>query len=324
MKEMKRIFVTGANGLLGTNLISKLISEGYIVTGLVRKKSAYKGDLHSNLTLKQGTLFEDLTPYLEGQDCIVHAAAETSQSILSYSEYWKINYNATVQLYNSAVQSGVSKFIFVSTANTRGYGSKENPGNENIPVRFPFSDSLYAKSKIQAEKYLISDKEKLDVVILNPTFMIGAYDTKPSSGRIILMAINKKVIFYPPGGKNFVDVDDVVQGVITAMNKGKSGESYVLSGQNLSYLEFFRKVNKELDQQPTMIAVPRSLLITLGYFGDLLRFIGIKTSVSSTNMRILSLGNYYSNNKSVCDLGLEYRSIEPAIRKAVLYFRKML
>lgn len=320
---MKKVFVTGINGLLGTNLVHRLLNKDYLIKGLIRDKSSFKGMVSPNLQLIVGDLFNDFTKELEDVDYIVHVAAITSQNMLHYSDYQKVNVNATVQLFHTAVRCNVKKFVFVSTANTVGYGTFDVPGNENIPIREPFKHSLYAQSKREAEEYLLSNKHKMETIIVNPTFMLGSYDTKPSSGRIIMLGWRRKIIFYPPGGKNFVHVEDVAEGIIKCLNNDCNGGQYILAGENLSYQDFFRKLNAIANQNPIMIKIPRYMLLGMGILGELLRSIGIKTNLSLVNMNILCINNYYSNQKSVRELGMRYRSIDLAITDALSYFSKV-
>ena len=317
---MKRAFVTGISGLLGANLALDLLSEGYLVKGLVRDRSKVSGIHHENLEVIQGGLDADLTEALGGVDVLIHVAAETRQNLFRYSEYLKVNYEATVSLFNTAVDSGVKKFVFVSTANTMGFGSMEDPGNESREARHPFTSSFYGRSKSEAERYLLDNMDKMDTLIVNPTFMLGPHDNKPSSGRIILMGWKKKLILCPPGGKNFVHVKDVSQGIIRSIDKGRSGEKYLLANENLTYVDFFRKLNSVANQDATLIRIPRPVLLLGGYFGDLLRSLRIRTSLSSTNMRILCVNNFYSNDKSKRELEIDYKPVEVSIKDALDYF----
>jgi nucleoside-diphosphate-sugar epimerase len=320
---MKRVFVTGANSLLGTNLIHHLLDRGYLVKGLIRDKSRYKGKVSTNLQWIVGDLFNDFTRELEDVDYVVHIAAITCQNMLYYTDYLKVNVHATAQLYHAAARCHVKKFVFVSTANTVGYGTLDHPGSEIIPIRAPFNHSLYAKSKKEAEEYLLSQKTRMETVIVNPTFMLGAYDTKPSSGKIILLGWRRKVIFYPPGGKNFVHVEDVAEGIIKCLEKGQNGEKYILAGDNLSYQDFFRKLNVAANQNPVMIKIPPFILRGTGRMGELLRRIGIQSNLSLANMRILCISNFYTSQKSVTELGMHYRPIDLAITDALIYFSKV-
>jgi nucleoside-diphosphate-sugar epimerase len=317
---MKKVCVTGATGLLGTNVIIKLLQNGYSVIALVRKKSSWLGEENENLKLMEIDLSSDLSLLLKEIDLVIHIAAETRQNLISYDEYRKVNYEATVNLFTHAELMNVKKFLFVSTANTLGYGNTTFRGNEQAPQLYPFTHSMYAQSKLEAEEYLLKSRKNTEVVIVNPTFMIGAYDSKPSSGKIIFWAWKKNLVFYPKGGKNFVHAEDAANGVLNAIEKGRNGEKYLLANENLSYKEFFKKINRITHQNPVMIAFPNGLLSFLGLIGEGLRKLKIKTNLSTSNMKALQIYNYYSNQKSVNELGLHYQSVDKAIEDAIQYF----
>ncbi|MEY8760695.1 NAD-dependent epimerase/dehydratase family protein [Chryseobacterium tongliaoense] len=317
---MKKVFVTGITGLLGANVVIKLLKDDYFVIALVRKKSGYLGEESENLRLIEGDLFSDISSYLKEVDCFIHIAAETRQDLLFYDDYKKINYEASLHLFSQAVSSGVRKFLFVSTANTLGFGSMKEPGNESMPQKYPFTKSFYARTKLETENYLLQNNKTTEVIILNPTFMIGPLDYKPSSGKIIFWAWKKKVVFYPEGGKNFVHVEDAANGIVNAIEKGKDGEKYLLANENLTYKQFFRKINEITGQNPVLIPIPGFGLAFLGWIGDFLRLLKIKTGMSSVNMKALKIENFYSNRKSMNELDIRYQPIEKAIRDAVDFF----
>ncbi|REC79864.1 dihydroflavonol 4-reductase [Chryseobacterium elymi] len=319
---MKKVFVTGATGLLGTNTIIKLLQYDYYVTALVRKKSSWMGEENENLRLIEGDLFSDISEHLHGVDAVIHIAAETSQALLHYKDYKKTNYDAVVHLFAQTVSARAGKFLFVSTANTLGYGNPVALGNEKAPQLYPFTCSYYAQSKLETENYLLRQNRETKVMIVNPTFMIGAYDHKPSSGKIIFWAWKKKFVFYPKGGKNFVHAEDVAEGIIKAIENGKNGEKYLLANENLTYKEFFRKVNTITKQAPVMIPIPNSGLVVLGIIGDVLRKLKIKTSLSSPNMKALRINNYYSNRKSSEDLEVRYQTVDKAVKDAIHFFER--
>lgn len=318
---MRNIFITGITGLLGTNLANELLDLGYPITAIVRDPEKYYGKRTENLQLVQMGLFDAYDAYLEGIDLVIHIAAETATNKIDYSAYEKVNYLATTRLFEKALAHKVTAFIFISTANTIGFGSLEKPGREECKMKKPFSKHFYAQSKLSAEQYLLKHSEKIDVKILNPTFMIGANDSKPSSGKLLLMGLAKRVVFYPPGGKSFVPVKDVVQAIIHSFDKGKSGEKYLISGENLSYKEFFQKLNHINKQSSILIPVPKFLLLLVGLIGNLMRFFHIKTSLSLDNLKALCINNYYSNQKSMDDLQVSYTSLDEAIKESVIYFK---
>lgn len=319
---MKKVLVTGSNSLLGSNLIRELLYLNYSVKGLVRNPSSFLLPGHPNLELVQGSLSDDLRGHMDGCFSVIHVAGETSQNLLTYSEYQKTNVEGTLNLLHAAVDKKLERFIFVSTANTIGYKDDFNAGEELQPMKPPYDQSFYSLSKLEAEKRILDYSDRIDIIITNPTFMLGPYDTKPSSGKIILMGLNNRIIFHPPGGKNFVNARDVAKGLIQCLEKGKNGEKYLLSGENMSYREFFIKLNTLQNRNPILINLPKWSLMLLGYAGELLRSLKIKTSLSLVTMRILCVDNFYSNKKSKTELKLSYQSIEQGILEAVAYFKE--
>ncbi|MDE5432175.1 NAD-dependent epimerase/dehydratase family protein [Elizabethkingia meningoseptica] len=317
---MKNVFVTGISGLLGTNLVNLLTAQNYQVTGLIRNPESFTSTKNNQFNLLKGGLFDDYTAILSNTDIVIHIAAETKQNILQYESYYKTNCEATQKLYEAALKAGVKKFIFVSTANTSGFADSSGLGYEAKPMKSPFTKSFYALSKKAAEDFLLRQNTQMETHIISPTFMLGAFDTKPSSGRIILMGLHKKIIFYPPGGKNFVYVQDVAQAIINAIMYGKNGEKYIACNANMSYKDFFQMLNKINHQNPVMIKVPGFLLQTAGIIGDFLRLLNVKTDLCTVNMQSLCIENYYTNQKSVTELQVEYHPIEKAIQEASDYF----
>ncbi|MEI7597633.1 MAG: NAD-dependent epimerase/dehydratase family protein [Bacteroidota bacterium] len=319
---MKTVLVTGANGLLASNIIAELLAKGYSVKGLLRNCNNFQLKAHPNLELAQGDIVdkECIKNALKDCSCVIHVAAITEQSLLHYSDYSSVNVDATEALIRAAAINEIETFVYVSSANTFGYGLNENRENETIEMKAPFTKSHYAKSKFEGQQIALSYKDKMKVVVVNPTFMLGTYDSKPSSGEIILMGYKKKIIFYPSGGKNFVHVQDAAKGTVNAMKFGKSGESYILANENLSYKSFFQKLSTTTYNNPIYIMIPKYLLLLIGLFGSIIRKLGIKTSISLTNMRILCINNFYNNHKAKRDLKLRFQSTEKAISDSLDWF----
>lgn len=318
-----KVLVTGANGLLATNCIQLLLQEAYSVNGMIRDKSSFLLPPHPKLQLIKGDLRDPqaLEEAVEGCEVVVHIAALTSPDLLSYEPYYKVNVEATEDLANAAIKHKVKRFIYLSSANTRGHGTKEDPGTEQLPVKKPFSKSWYAQSKLQAEQALLKKKELLDIVIINPSFMLGPWDAKPSSGRIILMGYKKSIVFHPPGGKNFVKVKDVARGILAVIENGRNGEAYLMASENMSYREFFRSLSELTGNKTLLIELPKPLLLAAGYTGDLFRRLGMKTAISSVNMKILCVKNYYSGKKAEQELGIEFCPVSEGIKEAVDWFK---
>ena len=317
------VLVTGANGLLATNTIIKLLERGYQVRGLIRDINKFLLPSHENLELVLGdiTNLSSLEQAMVNCDYVIHCAATTDQNLLHYDNYHRINVLGTENVIQAALKNQVKKIVYVGTANTFGHGTLETPGDETLPPQEPFKNAWYAKSKLEGQHSLLTIMNKMEVTVVSPTFMIGPYDGKPSSGTIIRMGYRKRIIFHPPGGKNFVNVEDAANGVVMALEKGKNGEAYLLAGENLSYRDFFKKLAYQSESTPILISLPKPLLLFFGYIGSFLRVFRIKTALSITNMKILCAKNYYSNKKAKQVLGTQFQPIEVGIANAINWFK---
>lgn len=228
---------------------------------------------------------------------------------------------ATERLVELAFECGVKRVVNVASANVFAYGTKGQPGDETRSMAAPFTESAYARSKFEALQRLEHFRNQVEIVTVCPTFMIGAWDSRPSSGRIILMGYGRRIVFCPPGGKNFVAANDVARGIVAALARGNSGERYLLAGENYSYAEFYRLLAERTGHCQHLIHIPAWSLRIIGAIGDLLGKAGLRSEVSRTNMRILCIGNYYTNAKSIRELELHYRPLAEAIDEAVAWFR---
>ncbi len=322
--KAKKILVTGGNGFLATNIIRELTGRGYQVRAMIRKSADTRGleDLPAELYKGEVTDEADVKRASSGCDVVVHTAADTSQNHSTYHAYLPVNYRGTLNVLNACSENKVNRLIFISTANTIGHGTKNDPGNEKRDITYPFNRSGYAVSKAMAEDVVMEfvNKGAVDAVIINPSFMIGPYDQKPGSGRIIIRALNKKIVFIPPGGKNFIHVRDVATGVCNAIDKGRNGEKYLLSNQNLSYRDFYTRLKQITGERYLMFTIPASILTFMGLTGNFLRLFGLKSELNYINSRILCSGNYFSANKAINELNLPQTSIDDAIKEALDWF----
>jgi dihydroflavonol-4-reductase len=164
---------------------------------------------------------------------------------------------------------------------------------------------------------------RLNAVIVNPTFMVGPYDSKPSSGKIILLGLKQGIQWYPPGGKNFVHVGDVAKGIYSALVCGKQGHCYLLAGENLSYKEFFDQLNMHIGRKPIQILIPKPGLYLAGVFGGIWNLTNTHhhVALNLTNAKLLCLGNYYTGRKAQQAFNLTTTPIGDAIKDALEWFK---
>ena len=321
-----KVLVTGANGLLASNLIRELLHSGYEVRGMVRESSNLLSLKKVDVELFKGeiTSHADVRKAFAGCEVVVHAAANTSQWPTNYEAYKKINVDATRLILDEAVRRNVERFIFVSSANAFNPGSKNSPGTEESPFTTK-GKSGYMRSKQVAQKLVLDEfrRSGLPAVVVNPTFMIGKYDAKPSSGQIILMAHQKSLMACPPGGKNFVHVADVARGIANAISLGKSGECYLLANENLTCREFFVKMRMVHGHPQTLIKIPQLAVHLAGSLGSFFESIsGNPAKLNSVNARLLCTDNYYSPAKAVGELNMPQTPVSHAIEDALEWFEQ--
>lgn len=319
------VLVTGANGLLGANLVWQLNQQNYDVKIIVRKGSNLKSLKGCKYELYEGNITNvwDLENVIQGCDYVIHSAAKTSQSPNHLSAYTSVNINPTTYLIELSKKHKIKRFIFVSSANCFTNGTIENPGNENSNFMPWLKGSGYAYSKHIAQQIVLDEAKNSNfpAIVVAPTFMIGQRDSKKSSGKLLMYALKNKVIFYPKGGKSIVDVDFAAEAIVNSIKKGKIGQSYLISGTNMTYKNFFKAVGKVAKKKKLLIPIPSFLLANIAtIFSFFEKIFRISLPLNRVNQRLLCLNNYFSNDKAQKELDLKHTSVEYSINKAIKWF----
>jgi dihydroflavonol-4-reductase len=323
----KKVLVTGADGLLGSNVVRKLLDKEYEVKVLLHPDS--KSTTLKELPIKESRkdIAEDgesLAREMDGYDIVMHLAAITNQWA-SAELTWKVNYDGTKNVLDAAVKAGVAKFIFTGSASSFQFGTIENPGDESAGFPDNYKGIAYMESKHKAmdlvKEYV--EQKKIEAVIGVPTFMLGEYDFGPSSGELIKQFIQKELKFVSPGGRNFGHAKDVAGGMVSAIEKGKNGECYIFGGENLTYLDFFSKTADIAGISAPKIVLPGPIVLLGGALGSAYEKISGKNALINSNIAKLSLcGTYYSSKKAISELGMEQTSVETSIEDSIKSLKK--
>jgi len=320
-----KILLTGATGLLGNNVLEQLLLCGHEVTALVRDSKRVVVDLspyvgHYNIKVGNITNIDDLRHAASGCDAIVNCAGLTDMTLRHLKDYYPVNRNLCCSLLQIAQEKKVSVLVHVSTADTIGYGSKEHVSDENDAMCYPFTRSYYALSKKEGEDCLIESSKGVDefphrVVILNPGYIIGKHDVRPSSGKMLLMAWRRKVMLAPDGGKSFVSAETVSKAVLAALQKGCNGERYIITDESLSFKELFLLQAAIGGYRQRVILLPHWICRFAGFVGDLLSSIGMNVEFTTRNVSQLLIEEHYGNRKMTEELGIEPKPIKIAVRE---------
>ena len=314
-----KILVTGANGLLGHHVVMELLEHCEQVSVVVRSTAniyfnlqqvhVFTGDFIDYETLKKAAF---------GCDAVIHSAAVTATNLLHYSDYEKVNVSGSANVLRVCNELGINRVVFISSSNTIGYGTSENQANERSPIQFPFTNSQYAQSKLAAEQLFFEASQLPDkhIIIINSCFLIGGFDTKNSSGRLVKMGYRKPLLFLPKGGKNFVPAKTVAEAACNAITKGNNGKKYLVCGENLSFTDFFLLQKAVGNYKQLIVEIPDCILKIAGLTGDLLRKTGLKTDLSTINIRQLLVREYYSGKKAKAELKYKSADLKEAISEA--------
>ena len=320
-----KILVTGANGLLGHHVVMELLERHEQVSIIVRSTANIYFDLEQvEVFAGDFTDYETLKKAAFGCDAVIHSAAVTATNLLHYSDYEKVNVSGSANVLRVCNELGINRVVFISSSNTIGYGTSENPSNEHSPIQFPFTGSHYAQSKLAAEQLFFEASQLPDkhIIIINSCFLIGGFDTKMSSGRLVKMGYRKPLLFIPRGGKNFVPVHTVAEAACNALTMGNNGEKHLVCGENLSFREFFEMQKTVGNYKQKIFEVPDCILLSIGRIGDFLRKKGVKTDVSLINIRQLLVSEFYSGEKAVKALKLISEKLENAISESIDWIKK--
>lgn len=311
--------------MLGANLARELYRNGYEIRLLLRAQSQAGNLADVPCEVFHGDISDaaDVDKAVEGCRYVVHAASITQQWGLTAKHYERVNIGGTKNIVEACLAHGVERLVYISTANTFGPAGAR-PSNELDSFALLHIQSNYINSKYIAQQYVLEQMaaRNLPVVVLNPTFMIGAYDAKPSSGQLMLHALNKRVVICPPGGKNFVHVRDVCLAIIQSFEKGKIGECYLVANENMTYKSFFRLLRDITGQKPMLVRIPGFVLKVLGIFGTLHeKLTGSPHKLSYSNAYMLSANVYYSGKKSERELLIRYAPVKNAMQDALAWFK---
>ncbi|SFW62837.1 NAD dependent epimerase/dehydratase family protein [Sinomicrobium oceani] len=316
------ILVTGANGFLGNHIVRMLGHRKYQVMALVRPGSDITALRGLDCTILYGQLHNvnDIENAVQKSDYVIHCASYTNPNSTNTDMYLKVNVDSTKLLVKACEDHRIRRFVLVSTANCFTNGSRANPGNEDSGFMPWLRHSGYAYSKYLAQQYVLEKhrKEKFPAVVVAPTFLVGPNDTKPSSGALLLYAMKNKILFCPGGGKSFVDVRAAASATVNVLTLGDEGSCYLLSGANMDYKTYFRKVETFTGQRKYLIPLPKIL-------GTIFRLLsGIipakRLRLLNAHLRMLALDNYFSNEKAKKILQMSDTNIDEALKDGVHWF----
>ena len=322
-----KVLITGATGFLGSHILRQVLEAGYDARALYRSTrklealagldfEAVHGDLDDKAALERACA---------GCAIVFHVAAKADYwKDDDRDALWRINVDGTRNLLSAAQAAGVGRVIFTSSASTIGIRPGTEPSDETDNFNLGPQRFWYAWTKHKAEQ-VVDDfvAEGLDVVTLNPTVIIGPADLNAISGSFIIETARYQWLLpMSNGGLAVIDVRDVARAHLNAIERGRSGERYILNTANLSYRDWFRMIARACDVRPPMFTTPNWLLEPTARLIDLLRALGLHTPMDANQTRLGGTYVYFDGSKAQRELCRPQVDIEISLRDTFEWYQQ--
>jgi dihydroflavonol-4-reductase len=320
-------FITGATGFVGSHVARALAAQGADLRLLVRANSNTKniedvkadrvtGDLRDPASLEKG---------IAGCEVVFHVAADYRLWVRDPDEMYRANVEGTRAILESARENRVRRVVYTSSVATMGFTSNGQPVDENFPVSLDNMIGPYKHSKFMAERVAIEAAcAGQDVVIVNPSTPVGERDIKPTpTGRIVVDFLKRKFPAYVDTGLNLVDVKECALGHISALEKGRSGERYILGGENLTLKQILDKLAAITGLPSPTVRVPYVLALATGVVDEIVtgRIRGREPRATIDAVRMGRKKMFVSSAKAERELGWKRVPVDDALRRAADWFR---
>lgn len=324
---MSKILVTGANGFLGSWVTRRLAEEGHQVFSLVRQSS----DLTELKGVKTEYIYGDVTDLhsllnaFQGMDSVFHLAGLVAYKRTDRAAMEKVNVDGTFNVVEACRATGIRRMVHLSSV--VAVGASFDPDhilNEDSTYNLSHLNLGYFETKRKAELIVqeACRQNRLDAVILNPSTIYGPGDARKGSRKTQLKVAQGKFKFYTAGGVNVVSVQDAVDGIVSAWKKGRTGERYILAGDNLLIRQLFEIIASQAGQPSPKYKIPTPVLHGIGMIGDLMGVLGMKSPISQENAWTSTLFHWFDSSKAQRELDFKPRPAEIAISQSIQWIKE--
>jgi dihydroflavonol-4-reductase len=321
-----RIFVTGGTGLLGNTILRQLSESGHELLSLVRGRpnpmvfDGIQTDFVTGDLLDQDVIFDAVSRC----DAVIHSAGLIHLGWKRLDESMQVNHDGTRVVVEACLKHD-RKLVHVGTSNALAIGSRGAPADETMSLdnaggQVPCS---YVNSKRAGVDEVQRGVERgLNAVIVHPGFMLGPWDWKPSSGRMIVEVGRRWRPIAPSGGCSVCDSRDVAAATIAAMNaEVQSGRQYLLTGENWRYVDLWIEMAKRMGTRvPILAAGPLQRWIG-ATAGDFLSMVRAETDFNSAGVKMSSQYHWYDCSRARSELGYQTRDVQESLDDAVAWIK---
>jgi len=308
----KKIFITGATGLLGSAIAESLLREGHtlICSKRVNSNMQASESFCNNVQWVNLDILEvdQLKEEIKDVDWVIHSAALVSFDPKDNELLDKVNRIGTKNIVDVCIENKIPNLFYVSSVAALGRAQKEATIDENTKWEDSELNSAYAISKYLAENEVWrGEQEGLNVSIINPSVILGPGDTTKSSTKLFEFTKKYKGI-YPEGYLNIVDVRDVVQICTTLIKENITGERFIVNAKALSYKDFFSEMALQFGQKTPHFCFSKQRAKLAYPFFKFISFITFKPSfLTKQSIKLMGLKTVFDNKKLKNRLAFEYK-----------------
>jgi dihydroflavonol-4-reductase len=322
-----KAFVTGATGFLGSHVARVLADAGAELRLLVRSTSNLKNLEGLHAETASGDLRDpaSLEKALSGCEVVFHVAADYRLWVRDPGEMYRSNVEGTRAILEAARKNNVRRVVYTSSVATVGFRADGQPANEDSPVSLADMIGHYKRSKFMAEQVAMeAGRSGIEVVTVNPTTPVGEQDVKPTpTGRIVVDFLKRNFPAYVETGLNLVDVRECARGHVAALEKGKSGERYILGGEDLTLKQILDKLGAIAGLPSPTTKLPYFFAFAAGVVDEAVTgmIFGREPRATVDAVRMGKKKMFASSAKAERDLGWKIVPVDDALRRAVAWFR---
>ncbi len=318
------VLVTGATGFVGSWLVRRLIEKRETVHVLHRESSSLDElqGLSFRSCIGDITDPQSLAKAVQDVDTVFHLAGVVGYTRSQRAQMEKVNVQGTQNVVD-AIKKSPKKLVYMSSVVAVGASFDRTPLSETSPYNVGHLDLGYFETKRRAEEIVVDATKKglIGSVILNPSTIYGAGDAKKGSRKTQLKVAQGKLPFYTSGGVSVVSVHDVVAAVLRALDVGRNGERYILSGENITVQDLFSRIASLAGVSPPRIYLPNPVVHALGKLGDVLEKFGRKGPISGENAWTSVLHHWFDHTKATAELDFRPRPAQEAIAESVEWMK---
>ncbi len=326
-EDSDRVLVTGASGFIGSAIVRAFLNAGFKVRALVRRTSPRANLAGLPVEIAEGSLSDkaSIARALKDARYLVHAAADYRLWTRNPADLMAANVTGTINVMEEALKSSVEKIVYTSSVCTLAHASPDAVADETLTLDASNAFNPYKRSKVLAEEAVreLSAKAGLRAVIVNPSAPVGPRDIKPTpTGRIIVECASGRMPAYVDTGLNLAHVDDIAEGHLLALRRGRIGERYILGGQNIPIRDLLTEIARQAGRRPPLARLPIAAVYPFAVASELFAHLtGKEPFATRDSLKMAREYMFFDDSKARRELGYAPRAYEEGVSDAIAWFQ---